>query len=310
MKKILMILMIALLTSCEHRNDAPIRFFVARNDWGALAIIAYERGYFEKQGLDVIVTYLPTGVHALEAMIAGSADIGTFSDANLSNYVFAGGDGVLVVAGINTSGSIRIMGRKDAGIINPEDLSGRRLAISPGTPSEIVADIFIEMHNLENVELVTITPPMTTSALISASVDAIVTWEPFLFNAERILGASEVVVFDTEEVFDFLLAVDRNFALENRSCVIKILKALNNAADFMANNVSEAQIIISEVIQVDLDVVQGTWGVHSFTVYLDEYLINRVIRIGEFNQYLEVNIGTPFPDFSVFFDFSFMEGLN
>jgi len=74
MKRILAILLIIVIAfsfnACKNQKSETIRFAVSRHDQASLAIIASEKGFFKEQGLDVEVTYLPTGVECYKAIIS------------------------------------------------------------------------------------------------------------------------------------------------------------------------------------------------------------------------------------------------
>jgi ABC-type nitrate/sulfonate/bicarbonate transport system substrate-binding protein len=272
-----------------------------------LAIIAFEMGFFEEQGLNVEITYLPTGAECFQAVISNSADIGTTMDVMVGNFGFSGDLNISVVASINTTASTSIVARRSAGIENPEDLRGKRLAFSPGLSSEVYAMNFLNHHNLsEDVEILRMQANTISAAIISGSVDAIAAFGPFLFNAQMALG-EDAIIFREYGVFDVLLVANTDFANENRDMIIQLIRAFEMASEFAYHNVSEAQEIVARVVNLDLEYVEEIWQFHDFYVGLGMENLERVITIGELYKEYEANRGRAFPDYLGFFDFSFME---
>ena len=314
MKKFLLLSIIIVLTiaftACESKESTTIRFAVPRNDQHALAIIASEKGFFEEQGLYVRVTYMPTGVECLHALISNSADIASTMDVMIANYGYSGNKDISVVAAINNTLSTCIIARKSAGIENPEDLRGKRLAMSPGTSSEIYVLKFLDKYNLsDNVEIIKMQTNAITSAIITESVDAIAAFGPFFYNAQKSLG-EDAVLFQGVYAFDALLAVNNDYIINNRGNVIKFIKAMEETATFVKNNESEAQEIVARVVNLDIEAVKEIWKLHDFTFGLGIENLERIIDIGEYYKTDEANRGKPFPDYSAYFDYSLMEELR
>jgi NitT/TauT family transport system substrate-binding protein len=299
-------------TACGNRNGSEdtIRFAISRTDWNTLGVIAAEKGFFAEQGLNVEITYLPTGVQCLEALVSNSADIGTIVDVNLANLGYTENTNISVVACINTTASVGIIARRSTGIETPEDLRNRRIAVSFGTTSEVYANNFINKYNLSSdIEIINVPANTIVAALISESVDAIVSWNPFLYNAQEALNG-DVTYFNEDDVYDMFLGVNNNYINENRSNVIKFLNAIEKAAIFVENNESEAQEIIARVVNLDIEAVKDSWQLHNFNVSLSAENLERVIGIGEYFKNDTANRGKPFPEYSTYFDYSLLEEFS
>jgi len=315
MKKVLVVLvaiiMILSFGACgKNDKSETIRFAIPRNDQHALAIIASEKGFFKEQGLKVEVTYLPTGVECYQALLSNSADIGTTMDVMIANFGFSGDTNVSVTASINTTFSTCVIARRSAGIEKPEDLRGKKLAMSPGMSSEIYTANFIDKYNLSgDVEIVKMQTNTISSAIISESVDAICAFGPFFYNALKSLG-DDAIVFSGDTAFDALMIVNNDYASKNRDNVVRFIKALEQAATFSKENELEAQEIVAHVVNLDMDAVKEIWKSHDFHISLGDENLERVINIAEYYKNEETNKAKPFPDYSRFFDYSFLEELG
>jgi len=230
-------------------------------------------------------------------------------DVVVANLGYSENTNVSIVASINDTSSTCIIARKSAGIENPEDLRGKKLALSSGTSSEIYAARFINKYNLsDDIEIVKMPTNTISSAIITESVDAISAWGPFLYNAQKALG-EDAIFFRGADVFNVLVAVDKDYANKNRDKVTRVLKAIEKAAAFAKDNESEAQEIVARVVNLDSEYIEEIWQFHDFHVSLDVENLERVIDIGEYYKDDETNRGKSFPDYSIYFDYSFMEEL-
>ena len=150
--------------------------------------IALERGFFEKNGLDVtIVRPYPTGVDALNALQAGESDlvqvgvpmIGAvlrgMDLVALGNYTGnahkAGSDATMALIASGTSGIVKG---------DLKSLKGKKIAASFGTINHLYILALLEKAGLtpNDVTLVNTPPPDMTVALLSKGIDAFSCWDP------------------------------------------------------------------------------------------------------------------------------------
>jgi len=308
---LLMFVMVLSLAACE--KSETVRFATPKSDWAGLGLIAVEKGFFEKQGLNVKVSYVDTGVQAMQAIVSNSVDFAAIVDTNVATLGFSGNENIMVLASTNNYSASAIVARKSAGINKPKDLKGKRLAVSFGTTSEIYAERLLRNYglSLNDVKIHKLAPGAIGAALISKSVDAISSWEPWNYNAAKAIG-DDAIVFKEPAVYtgNMFLVVNREFAKSNKATTIKFLKAMKEAADFAKNNPTDAQAILASVINLDLEVVQNIWNGLDYDVTFDNDYINRVIKIGEYYKKDNANTGKAFPDYAEYFDGSFFKEIK
>ena len=166
--------------------------------------IALERGFFEKQGLDVeIARPYATGVDALNALQAGESEIVQVG-VPMIGAVLRGMD--LVALG-NYSGNATKLGSdatmaliaSEASGIKKGDLSslkGKKIAASFGTINHLYILALLEKAGLtpNDVTLVNTPPPDMTVALLAKGIDAFSGWDPWPIVALKdVPGAVEVI---------------------------------------------------------------------------------------------------------------------
>ena len=319
MKKLLVLALLCAIAftfvACGNKTGEleTVRFTSPKSDWAGLGLIAIEKGYFEKQGLNVEVSYVDTGVQAMQALVSGSVDFASVVDTNVATLGFSGNEEVSIVASTNNYTASAIVARKSSGISTPADLKGKKLAISSGTTSEIYAVRLLEKYGLtlNDVEISKIAAGAIGASLISKAVDAISSWEPWNYNAIKAIG-DDAITFREPAVYtgNMFLGVNKEFAKNNKATTVKFLKAMKEAANFAKSNPSEAQATLAGVINLDLEVMQSIWDGLDYDVTFSNEYIDRVTKIGEYYKEDEANKGKVFPDYSKYFDGSFAKEVK
>jgi len=221
--------------------------------------IALERGFFEKQGLDVAIARpYATGVDALNALQAGESDIVQVG-VPMIGAVLRGMD--LVAIG-NYSGNatkagsdatMAIIAREGSGIIKGDlaSLKGKKIAASFGTINHLYILAVLEKAGLkpEDVTLVNTPPPDMTVALLAKGIDAFSGWDPWPIIAEKdVPGAIEVIRGgDVISYIGFNVAL-RSWIEKNGETIEKFLAAVSEADQWMRKNPKQAAQIATRWI--------------------------------------------------------------
>jgi sulfonate transport system substrate-binding protein len=218
---------------------------VAAIDQMALPI-AVERGFFEKEGLDVqIARPYATGVDALNALQAGEADLVQVG-VPMIGAVLRGMDLVAVgnytgnAAKAGSDATVAMIAGAGSGITKDlKSLKGKKIATSFGTINHLYTLALLEKAGLtpQDVNLVNTPPPDMAVALLSKGVDAIVCWDPVPITATKdVPGAYEV-----SRGGDVISSLGYNVGLrswieKNGATVEKFLAGLSAADQWMRAN--------------------------------------------------------------------------
>ena len=166
--------------------------------------IALERGFFEKNGLDVeIARPYATGVDALNALQAGETAIVQVG-VPMIGAVLRGMDLVALgnysgnAAKVGSDATMALIASEASGIKKGDlgALRGKKIAASFGTINHLYALALIEKAGLtpNDVTLVNTPPPDMTVALLSKGIDAFSAWDPWPVVALKdVPGAVEVI---------------------------------------------------------------------------------------------------------------------
>jgi sulfonate transport system substrate-binding protein len=231
--------------------------------------IALERGFFEKQGLDVTIARpYATGVDALNALQAGESEIVQVG-VPMIGAVLRGMD--LVALG-NYSGSatklgsdatMAIIAGKDSGIAagDLKSLKGKKIAASFGTINHLYILAVLEKAGLAptDVTLVNTPPPEMTVALLAKGIDAFSCWDPVpIIALKDVPGAVQVIRGgDTIAYLGYNVGL-RPWVEKNGETIEKFLAAVSEADKWMrANSKQAAQIATRWIPGLKVDVAEA-----------------------------------------------------
>ncbi len=272
----LLIVALALLaplatTSVHAQTAVKVRLAQNLSPISGVAIVAKQKGMFEKQGLDVAVSNFTTGRQALEAVLAGGADISTVAEAPVTAGAMAK-QRIALLARINYSDVKTLTDATDR-IQNPTDLKGKRIGYAAGTGSEVYTMTLLKNGGLSasDVTLVNLRPQDMVPALVNGSIDAMNIWEPHVANARRILG-DKARLLDTKGVYaeTFNIVTTQGYLGKNGATVQKFLRALVDAHQWLQANPKEAMAVIADTVGMKREEFEPLWGDYNYDVVLDE----------------------------------------
>lgn len=231
--------------------------------------IALERGFFEKNGLDVTIARpYPTGVDALNALQAGESEIVQVG-VPMIGAVLRGMD--LVALGnysgnatkLGADATLALIAGKDSGIAKGDlkALKGKKIAASFGTINHLYILALLEKAGLtpNDVTLVNTPPPDMTVALLAKGIDAFVCWDPWPIVALKdVPGAIEVIRGgDVISYLGYNVAL-RPWIEKNGATIEKFLAAVSEADKWMrANPKQAAQVATRWIPGLKADVAEA-----------------------------------------------------
>jgi sulfonate transport system substrate-binding protein len=231
--------------------------------------IALERGFFEKQGLDVeIARPYATGVDALNALQAGESEMVQVG-VPMIGAVLRGMD--LVALGnysgnatkLGSDATMALIASESSGIKKGDlaSLKGKKIAASFGTINHLYILALLEKAGLtpNDVTLVNTPPPDMTVALLAKGIDAFSGWDPWPIVALKdVPGAVEVIRGgDVISYLGFNVAL-RPWVEKNGATIEKFLAAVSEADKWMrANPKQAAQVATRWIPGLKADVAEA-----------------------------------------------------
>ena len=287
MNKTMTVLLIAVVLSVnigcnrkgEHgstKQQETVIIAVSPQPVSAPLYVAFEKGFFEREGLRVTLQSYTSGKDALNAVIGGKAHLGTAAETPV---MIAGlkGEKIYVIATLAESDKyMRIIARKDRGISIPADLKGKKIGVSPGTNGEFFLHAYLTVNHLakKDVQAVDVLPKDMVDALVTGKVDAVSTWVPHTTTLQHKLGSNALIIDDHGiYVMTWNVAATQDFVKSHPAQIENFLRAVLRANKFIKERPDEARAITAKHIGMDMPMLSETWDLYGFNTVLNQSLI-------------------------------------
>ena len=217
----------------------PFKATLAQNmsPISGVTIIAKEKGFFDKHGLDISVSGFTSGKQCLNAVLGGAAEIATTAEAPTTAAAMSK-QPIAFLARMEYS-DLKTLTSASSGIKSMADLKGKKIAFTAGTGSEVYTTALLKKAGLTkaDVKLTNLRPQDMLPALSAGDIDAYNTWEPHVSNGVKALGG-KVSELDTKGVYaeTFNIVVMKKYLEENPKLIDAFLKALIDAEAWMKAN--------------------------------------------------------------------------
>jgi len=241
----------------------------------ALIYIAEARGFFTRNNLEVTIEEPETGAVAYNALLNGEVDIAVPAEYPLVGSAFEK-EGTSVIAVIDKAQYFFLVGRRDKGIERVADLSGKKVGLAQRTIAEFYLGRFLLLNGIDaqTVTLVNLNYSQSENAIISGTVDAVVSRPPYVSATTGQLGENAVVwqVQSSQALYAILTA--RNDWLNGHSeAVSRLLKSLRQAEDYLIKHPTESRAIVQQRLNFDDAYMNAVWSQNQFSLTLEQSLI-------------------------------------
>jgi len=240
-----------------------------------VSIVAKQKGFFLKHGIEVQVSNFTTGKQCLDTVIGGGAEIATTAEAPTTAAAMAGQPVAFLTR--TEYSDLKTLVSSAAGIAKPADLKGKRLAFTAGTGGEVYTMTLLRAAGLsqDDVKLVNLRPQDMVAALSNNSIDAINTWEPHIGNGKKALGDA-VRELDTKGTYSetFNIVVMQDFLTAKPQLVRNFLAALVEAEAWMQANREAAISVVAETVNMPRDDLVPIWSSFVYGVTLDQRTVD------------------------------------
>lgn len=289
----MMVLSLIMMSSCglgtpaDSGRQIPMILGIQTAPVAAVPIVAYERGYFKEEGLDVDLQEFTAGKFALQALLSGSVDVATPAEVPPTLALLQGHSGkfMIIAQGVkSTDGEVRMVVRSDSTSGSPVDYftsKKRRIATSFGGGPEFFTYDFLKRYNIsrDDVELLNLKPEDMPAALASGSVDAVAIFEPFAYFAENLTKGA--VSFRDDALYSELYVFAVSTAFMEKSppdAPDRILRALIRSERFIAEDPEGSKEIVARFTHLDKGILDVIWGSFDFKVVLGSSLVDNMAR--------------------------------
>ena len=230
--------------------------YVTASDFVPL-LVAKEKGFFEKRGLDVEPKRIPIITNIPPALVSGDLQIGS-STMPLLLQANDGGLDMRLVAGaarhLKETSKIVLMVRSTLKIEKPEDLKGKKIGVAGfNSTMDVFVRKWLKLKGVDpkDVTFVEAAFPQMPDLLKGGTVDAVTITEPMRSIAQN-SGAGYVFADYVAEYFPDLLMVGYiatgDWAMKNPAAIKAFRDAMDESIAFIAANKDETKAIEQKVL--------------------------------------------------------------
>jgi ABC-type nitrate/sulfonate/bicarbonate transport system substrate-binding protein len=245
----------------------------------AIPMVAKDKGFFEKNGLDVEIKEFSAGKDALTAFLANSVDFSISGEVPAGLAMANTNQKFIIPAQVvnKTINEVRVVATKDGSLNSPSDYfksKKRKLATSIGGGPEYYTSEFLKKNNIskDDLEIVAQKPADMVASLVSGSVDAISIFDPVAFVAEQKMGDKAITFKDSQLYSELYVLEAKASEIQNPNKTTKILKSFVEAENFIINNPQESKQIVAKYTKLDPTVIDGIWNYFDFRTSLTPQL--------------------------------------
>jgi NitT/TauT family transport system substrate-binding protein len=239
--------------------------------------VAENRGYFQKEGLDVQIIDYSSGRTALRDMLEKqNLDMVAVAQTPVMYNSFSKSNYAIIAAMACSYEDVLLLARQENGIKTSTDLKGKKIGTPVGSSGHFFLGLFLIHSHLEisDVTVIDIDAPDLPKALSEGRVDAIAIWQPHINKAQKLLDG-KTVLLPSKNIYreDFYFVPNKNFIKNSPEALKKFLKAIDRAENFIQENREEAINIVSGRLKSDRETVHSIWNGYEFKLFLDQTVL-------------------------------------
>lgn len=216
-------------------------------------ILAYQKGFFREQGIDVSLVHLQSSEGAL-AVGSGKVDIDITGASRLFGPIEKGTP--IKLLSLMSDMTAYLFVRPDSGIVTLKDLEGKKVSLGPAGSYRlkfgyILQEDGVDINKIQLIDIEKVYLPM--ALMDKKAIDAALIDEPAYVAKAKEQGAIVLPYWyemDYQKVpTGSSVAVNTDFLKNNEASVVKFYKALIQAHRYLKSNLSEASVIITKYIR-------------------------------------------------------------
>ena len=246
------------LVSCDKKmlpNKLTIGSYYAEGD--SLLFIAENKELFKKNGVNVEIIKYESGAMAIEEVVKDKIDISCCSEAAFVTKSFDNPNLRIIVV-YTILESQKIFTPSETGIKTSVGLKGKKIGITKGSSAEFALAAYLSLNNMNSneVKIIYLAPNEYLNAIKDKKIDAIVTWEPHIYNIKNELNNNIVDLSEKKIPQIFMLLNAKNEIIQKKRLEIDaLLKSLKEAEEYLKKNNSNSKKIVKEKMNASDDYI-------------------------------------------------------
>jgi sulfonate transport system substrate-binding protein len=258
-------------TAGGPRGQPTVGFAYQDRIADAMSVIAVEKGFFAREGVQVKPMMFTSGPACTEAVVSGSADVGTMGDTTAVISV-ARAPVTIIASHGGGEHRHRIIVKDTSPIRSFRDLTGKRVAVSKGTSTYggFLAWAKARKLDLSKVRVVDMKPEDMGTALLSGAVDAAVASEPTPSVLEEKGGRQLATLGGLGNNYPILLVARNDFLRKHPEAATRFLRALARAAEFVRDHPDETARVMAAKTGLSPAAAAKAMQRHYYRLQLDK----------------------------------------
>jgi NitT/TauT family transport system substrate-binding protein len=263
-------------------------------------MVAKDQGYFLQHGLNVTFIESPSASVAMQNLVNQKCDLVFANEYEISDPALYN-KSVRVIATLSESDVNYIVGRKDRGIIQVQDLEGKKIGVTKGSIREYFLDRFFVLHgiSMHNVTLINLQSALLSDAIFNGEIDASCSPEPYVYEMQQKMG-EDVVVWPANlgQHAHFSLVCNEITLQEDPEVIEGLLASVLQAETYVNSHPEEAKKVSQDLTKFDDQYMDKDWKNHRFSATLSQSLITSMEDETRWRIRKNLTDVTDVPDFS------------
>jgi len=284
-------------------------FLGSSEPYAALVYVAQDQHFFAQNGINLTITDYTSATNALNSALSGQVNLAISSEyAFVATNVLKQGN-LHIIATIDKSQSVSIVGRKDSGIENKSDLQGKRIGLTLQIAPQFYLATFLELNNVntQNITLVNVPTTEYVPAIVNGTVDAVVVSESFIPQIEAHLP-NDTVMWSAQsgQLLDMVVSCTNDWIVQHPELAIRFLRSLDQAGAYVVNHPTQAEAIVQKRLNTTDAYMAEIWSNHQFSLSLDQSL---VVAMEDESRWMISNNLTNVTNVPNFLNYIYLNGL-
>ena len=218
------------------------------SEYNSLIYIANDQKFFNDNGLSITLKNYVSGAAAAKGMLNGEVDVATASEFVIASNALNNAS-IYAFGSLSRYLNLEIVARTDRGINSVSDLVGKNIGVTFGTGNQFYLGRYLELNgiNQSQVTLVNFGFVQMPDALANGTIDAAITFQPYINQIQSLLGNRIVVWPAQAEQFGYFESIcTKTWATAHSDLVVRFLKAIIQAENFNAVHQDQAIAIVAK----------------------------------------------------------------
>lgn len=263
----------------SHKEKIVIR--VAHQPGHAQPIIANQKGFFKEEfgeDVEIQLSVFASGPPIIEAFTAGQVDFCFVGDQPAIQGIANGLDIKILASYASTEAGNALIATEKSGIKTLTDIKGKKIGYTVGSVGHQLLLKFLSSQNLTetDAELLNLSPADMYASLQAGTIDAAITWEPYITNSVS-EGIATIIQDGTGYKYNVnVIAGSSKFVSQNPDITARLLKVFNKAAVWADEHQDEALEIIGEASSIDPKAFETSFSKFNRSLFLDTKKIDSI----------------------------------